>query len=111
MKKLGLIVAAVLLAGCSEPTPSTTPGITLPGPNAPLPQLTSEQIAALQAKLRAIDPAAAENSFDKAQAVCRQIADGAHGDGFLRGGATRFDTAPSNGQAIVDAITGAGVCG
>jgi hypothetical protein len=111
MKKLGLIViAAALLAGCSAPAPSAVPATTAAAKPS-LPTLTSDQISTLQTGLRAIDPAAAQGSFDKAQAVCLQIEDGAHGEGFLRGVATRFDTDPTNGQALVDAIKAAGVCG
>jgi pectin methylesterase-like acyl-CoA thioesterase len=112
MKQLGLLlVSGVLLAGCASTTPAAAPATTTTDAKPSLPTLTSAQISALNDNLRAVDPAAVEGSFDKAQAVCLQIADGAHGEGFLRGVATRFGTDASKGQALVDAVKSAGVCG
>lgn len=115
MKSLGfLLVSAALLAGCASIPPAAVPATTAavtPATEPSLPALTSAQISALADKLRAVDPAAVEGSFDKSQAVCLQIADGAHGEGFLRGVETRFGTAAGTGQALVDAVKSAGVCG
>lgn len=112
MKKLGLILLSVaLLTGCASTPPTSTPATTQAPAKPSLPTLTSEQVSALADKVRAVDPAAVEGSFDKAQAVCLQIADGAHGDGFLRSVETRFGTAAGTGQALVDAVKSAGVCG
>lgn len=115
MKKLGLaLLPAVLLVGCasepaSEPVAESTPTVA----SAPsLPMLTSDQISTLAANLRAVDPAAVEGAFDNAQAVCLQLSDGAHGEGFYRGVALRFGVEdPSKGEALVEAIQSAGVCG
>lgn len=112
MKKLGLLlVSAVLLSGCAAHAPTAAPATTTAAVKPSLPTLTSAQISTLADNLRSVDPAAVEGSFDKAQAVCLQIADGAHGEGFLRGVALRFGSDPSKGQALVDAVTSAGVCG
>lgn len=112
MKKLAVLaLAALTLAGCSS-TSAAAPAVTPTVAATPtLPTLTSAQVSGLADKLRAVDPAAVEGSFDKAQTVCLQIADGAHGEGFLRGVALRFGTDESKGQALVDAVQSAGVCG
>lgn len=115
MKKLGLaLVSVALLAGCSSAPaaePAEPPAAETAAATPSLPTLTSDQLTALADNLRAVDPAAVEGSFDKAQTVCLQIADGAHGEGFYRGVATRFDAADGTGPALVDAIQSAGVCG
>lgn len=111
MKTFGLLlVASALLTGCAS-TPAAAPVTSAPAATtAAAKAVSSEQIAALSDGLRKIDRGAAEGAFDKAQAVCAQIADGAHGEGFTRGVALRFDVDPSKGQAVVDAIKAAGVC-
>ena len=115
MKKLGLVLLpAILLTGCAsaEPAADPAPVETVEAtPTPTLPELSSEQINTLAENLRAIDPAAVEGAFDNAQAVCLQLADGAHGEGFYRGVATRFDAAEGTGPALVEAIQSAGVCG
>lgn len=113
MKKLGLVLLpAILLTGCASAEPAADPApVVTADPSPTLPELSSEQISTLAENLRAVDPAAVEGAFDKAQAVCLQIADGAHGEGFYRGVATRFDAAEGTGPALVEAIQSAGVCG
>jgi pectin methylesterase-like acyl-CoA thioesterase len=110
LKKLSIIlVAAALLTGCAAtptPTAETTTKAATPSQSA----LTMDQITALNDGLRKISPSAVEGSADKAKAVCAQIADGAHGEGFVRGVALRFDLDASQGQAILDAIASAKVC-
>lgn len=74
--------------------------------------LTSDQLSVLAQNLRAVDPAAVEGAYDNAMAVCDQLADNAHGEGFYRGVALRFGVEDqSKGQALVEAIQSAGVCG
>jgi hypothetical protein len=95
-----------------EPTEVATTDLATTNVTPSLPTLTSEERDILQGNLRAVDPVAAGASFETAQAVCFQIANGASDDNFLRGVAMAYNVADlSKGKDLVDAIQTSGVCG